>query len=162
MPRAARRSRIPGCKTAAGPRRDADVLRQQRDLEQQLRLGLAARELHRRDRLVRDAKSQAAPRGLAVDVEIRRAIAGGGAERVLGGTALHQQYSLRVVAHFGGEAQSPERDRARHRLLHVGVARQLDGPSRTAKSSSASATATAPALSACAASARYKRKAAST
>ena len=54
-----------------------------------MRLGLAARQLHRGDGLVRDAKSKAVPGGLAVDVEIRGAVARRGAERVLGGAALH-------------------------------------------------------------------------
>ena len=47
-------------------RQPPDVLRQQRDLEQQLRLGLAARQLHRGHRLVRDLEAQAPrawPRG---------------------------------------------------------------------------------------------------
>ena len=43
-------SRVANSSTSAAKR--AEVLHEQRDLEQQLRFGLAARELHGRDRLL--------------------------------------------------------------------------------------------------------------
>ena len=56
---------------------------QQRDLEQQLRFGLAARELHGGDRLVHLREPELQLRGLPVERQPRGAVAGGRAERVL-------------------------------------------------------------------------------
>ena len=61
----------------------AEVLHQQRQLEQQLRLGLAARQLHRGHRLLRDVEAQRARGRVAIQRQPGRAVAGGRAERIL-------------------------------------------------------------------------------
>ena len=120
--RQAHDSRIPACKTATGRPPAGPVLREEGDLEQQLRLGFAARQLHRGHRLLSGRKSQAPARGFAADIEIRRAEAGRGPQGVLADAPLCQRKALGIVAQFRGKSLSPERDAARHGLLHVGVA----------------------------------------
>ncbi len=66
----------------------AEILRQQGDFEQQLRLGFAARQLHRGDRLLGDGKAETPARGFAVDIEIRRAESRRGSQRVLADAPL--------------------------------------------------------------------------
>ena len=65
-------------------------------------------------------------RRLAVERQVRHAVAGGGAERVLLGALQHAQDAGAVVRELGREAARPELHRARHRGLHVRVARQID------------------------------------
>ena len=107
-------------------REAAEVLNQKRDLEQQLRFGLAARELHGGDGLLHGVEVERLTRRLTVERQSRCAVARGGAERALADTALHSAQACSVVAQFGGETARPERDRTRHRLLHVGVARERE------------------------------------
>ena len=62
-------------------RQPAQVLHQQRELEQQLRLGLAARELHRGHRFLRDIEAERARGGVAIERQSRGAVAGRRAQR---------------------------------------------------------------------------------
>jgi hypothetical protein len=93
------------------------VLEQERDFEQQLRLGLAARQLHRGHRLVHFAQPELGTGELAVDRQERHAVARRRAERILRRPALDREQSLGVVAQLGGEACGPQRDARRHGLL---------------------------------------------
>ncbi len=106
----------------------AQVLGQQGDFEQEVSLRLAARQLHRRHRFVRHLKVEAPAGRLPVDVKVRRAVTGGGPQWVLGGPPLGLAQTQGVIADFGRETTGPQRHRARHGLLHVGVARQFDRP----------------------------------
>ena len=108
-------------------RREAtEVLHQQRDLEKRLRLGLAARELYRGDRLVVLRQVEPEPRAFAIDGKIGRAVAGGRTERVLQYPPVRVAQCVHVVEDLGGEAARPECDRTRHRLLHVRIAGDHD------------------------------------
>ena len=104
----------------------AEVLHQERDLEQQLRFRLAARQLHGGDRRVHLGEVERLAGSLAVERQAGRAVARGRTERVLVDAAAHGAQARGVVAQLGGEPARPQRDAARHRLLHVCVARQLD------------------------------------
>ena len=76
---------------------------------------------------MRHGKSQAPPRLLAAQLEIRRAVAGRGSKRVLADAPLRERETFGIVANFRGESLRPQRDRARHGLLHMGVAGQRHG-----------------------------------
>ncbi len=65
-------------------------------------------------------------RSLAIERQIRHAVAGGRTERVLLHTPQHGLQTVAVVANLRGEPLRPERDGARHGGLHVRVARQGD------------------------------------
>ncbi len=69
-----------------------------------------------------DREVQFRARRLARDGKSGSAIAGGGAQRTLSRTALHEAQAFGIVANLCGEAARPQLDGARHRLLHVGVA----------------------------------------
>ncbi len=101
-----------------------EVLQQQRDLEQQLRLGLAARELYRGDGLVHGGESEAGAGRFTVDGEPRGAVARRRAQRALVDTAAHLAEAGCVVAQLRRKTSGPQRHRARHGLLLVGVARE--------------------------------------
>src|SRR6267154_2278251 len=101
-----------------------EVLQQQRDLEQQLRLGLAARELYRGDGLVHDRESEAGAGRFTVDGEPGGAVARRRAQRALVDTAAHLAEAGGVVAQLRRKTSGPQRHRARHGLLLVGVARE--------------------------------------
>src|SRR5438477_2117354 len=101
-----------------------EILQQQRDLEQQLRFGLAARELYRGDGLLHGGESQAAAGGITVDGEPGRAVARRRAQRALVDAAAHPGEAGRVVAQLRRKTSGPQRHRARHGLLLVGVARE--------------------------------------
>jgi hypothetical protein len=107
-------------------RQAPQVLHEQRALEQQLRLGLAARDLHCRDRLLRDGEAQFLARQFAIQRQAGRTVAGGRAQRAPGRAALGSFQAFDVVAQFGGESSRPQGHRAGHGLLHVRVARQRD------------------------------------
>ena len=70
----------------------------------------------------REAERRA--RRLAIERQAGRAVARRGTERALRRAPVREPQALGVVAKFRGEAAGPERHRTRHRLLHVGVARQ--------------------------------------
>ena len=84
-----------------------NVLREQRDLEQQLRLGFAARQLHSRDRLLGDAEAETLARCFAADVQIRRAESRGGPQWIFADAPLCQFKALCIVAQFSGKSLGP-------------------------------------------------------
>ncbi len=105
-------------------RQPSEVLQCQGDLEQHLRLGLAARQLHRGHRFLHGREAEAAASGLAVDRQQRHTVAGRRAERVLVDAAQAGAEPQGVVAQLGRESSGPQRHRAGHRGLMVGVAGQ--------------------------------------
>src|SRR5690606_36871087 len=58
----------------------------------------------------------------AVDRKIRGAVTRRGSERALADATLHLRERFGIVAQLGREAAGPQRNRARHRWLHVRVA----------------------------------------
>ena len=65
-------------------------------------------------------------RVFAIERQIRCSIACSRAERTLTQPALHGTQPFGVIAQFGCESAGPQRHRARHRLLHVRVAGDLE------------------------------------
>src|SRR6185369_16255224 len=108
-------------------RETAEVLHQERGLEQDLRLRLAARKLNGGHRLLRNAEAELRRRELAIQRQAWRAIACGRTERALAHATLREADAFSVIANLCGESAGPQRYGARHRLLHVGVARQHGG-----------------------------------
>ena len=90
----------------------AEVLHQQRDLEQQLRLGLAARELHGRHRLLHFGEAEPARVASRSSGRPAHAVAGGRAERVLVDAAGTRVEPRGVVAQLGREARRPTAPRS--------------------------------------------------
>ena len=82
---------------------------QQRDLEQQLRFGLAARQLHRGHRLVHAREPEPRARRLAVDRQPRGAVAGRRAERALAERGAAPRAVRPRRRELGGEAPRPQR-----------------------------------------------------
>ena len=105
----------------------AGVLHHERDLEHHLRFGFAARELHRRHRLLHVREAERCTRPLAIERHVRDAVSRGGAERTLVEASPALAQAFRIVTQFGRETAGPQCHRAGHRLLHVGVTGELDG-----------------------------------
>ena len=78
--------------------------------------------------LVRHRKAQTSARRFAADIEVGRAIARSGSQGIFADPTLRVLQAFRVVANLGCKTKRPQRHGARHRLLHVGVAGQFDGP----------------------------------
>ena len=72
------------------------------------------------------AETERGARRFAIYGQARYAVPGGRAEGVQLRAVEHPQQSCTVVGELGAEAARPERDRARHRRLHVGVTGQGD------------------------------------
>src|SRR5580704_12347902 len=83
------------------------VLHEERDLEKQLRLGLAARELHGGDRLLYRGEAERRARRLAVDGQARSAVAGRRSQRAARQATRGRDQALRVITDLGGEASGP-------------------------------------------------------
>ena len=140
----------------------AEVLHQQREFENQRGLGLAARNLHRRDRVVDLVEAEQLAGGFAVDGQPGHAVAGGAAERILRDAPAGRGDALRR------RRGSPPRSR-RPTGAPNSASPAACGCSRAARcrppagraSASASATASAPRCRSAAASSRYRRSAVS-
>ena len=144
--RQARRSRIRRvAKSTQVGGEPPEVLHQQRDLEEHLRLGLAARQLHGGHRLVDAGEAEAArgsPRGRPAGAARRSR-----RPSRAGSSSIRREQAASpcgVVAQLGREAAGPQRHRARHRLLHVGVAGERRSPPRAAARPSSAAATLAP------------------
>ena len=120
------------------------VLREQRDLEQQLRLGLAARQLHRGHRLVSHRKAETPARGLAVD---DRDSACRSRPRIPTGScrcAVRRASGLRHRRESRPRSPAPRAPRCSAWPAACGCSRAApSAPCRAARASSASATASA-------------------
>ena len=86
-------------------REPAEVAEQHGDLEHERGLGLAARQLHGRDGLLRAREAERGARRFAVERQVRHAVAGGRAERV----------QLRARAARAAEPRDRRRARRRSR-----------------------------------------------
>src|SRR5207253_1783931 len=94
---------------------------------QDLRFRLAARKLHGSYRLLRNGEAELRCGELAIQRQARRAVARSRTQRTFAETTLREADAFSVIPNLRSESAGPQRHGARHRLLHVGVARQYGG-----------------------------------